>query len=89
MLVRTVAVSIGLGVAAWLIVHALLLPVVDVSHGQGHGPDMGSAEWHSAVVRQTEAKERRAALSGLIVGILSIPICLVLERRKGRVPDND
>ena len=88
MFVRSIAISIGVGVLAWLIINAALLPVVDVSDGQGHGPDIGSHEWHSAVIAQTKAKETRSALSGLIIGILSVPICLFLEKQRGRILHN-
>jgi hypothetical protein len=76
----------GLGVLAWLIVHAALLPVVDVSDGQGHGPDIGSVEWHSAMVHQTQRRERVSAMAGLTLGVLSFAVWIAFQARTRRVP---
>ncbi len=83
-LIRTMAWSVGSGILVWLIVHAILLPVVDASDGQGHGPDIGSGEWHSAIAHQTKRKKRDAAVAGIIAGFATLPVFVIVERRRGR-----
>ena len=79
-LIRNLVCAVGIGILVWLIAHAALLPVVDVGDGQGHGPDVGSAEWTSAVVHQTKAKERRARAAGLIGSIAALPVLWLTMR---------
>ncbi|NQV33063.1 MAG: hypothetical protein HQ515_10230 [Phycisphaeraceae bacterium] len=78
-LLRTLTRSVGSGILVWLIGHAILLPVVDVSDGQGHGPDIGSGEWHSAIAHQTKKKKRDAAVAGMIGGCLMLPASVLAE----------
>jgi len=80
-LIRVLAWSVGMGILVWLIAHAILLPVVDASDGQGHGPDIGSFEWHSAIAHQTKMKKHDAGVAGLIAGALLIPVFVLIERR--------
>ncbi len=83
-LIRTIACSVGSGILVWLIVQAILLPVVDAGDGQGHGPDIGSGEWHSAIAHQTKRKKRKAAVSGIIAGFSTLPVYVIVERRRRR-----
>jgi len=83
-LIRTLACSVGSGILVWLIVHAILLPVVDASDGQGHGPDIGSSEWHSAIAHQTKRKKRDAAIAGIIAGSAMLPVFMLAGRRTNR-----
>jgi hypothetical protein len=79
-LIRTIGRSIGSGILVWLMVYAILLPVVDVSDDHGHGPDIGSGEWHSAVAFQTKKKKHKAAVAGIMTGSLMIPVCVLAQR---------
>jgi hypothetical protein len=85
--IRIIACSAGTGILVWLIVHAILLPVVDVDDGQGHGPDIGSGEWHSAIAFQTRKKKRKAAVAGILAGFLTPPVCVIAERKRRRGPE--
>jgi hypothetical protein len=80
---RSVAYSIGIAIVTWLSTHAALLPVTDVSDGQGHGPDIGTPEWTNAVVHQTQTKKTFSRLTGLSVGILALPVSMILLRQRG------
>jgi hypothetical protein len=79
-LIRTFVCSVVSGILVWLMVYAILLPVVAVSDRQGHGPDIGSGEWHSAVAFQTKKRKHKAAVAGIMAGSLMIPVCVLAQR---------
>jgi hypothetical protein len=83
---RTMACSVGSGILVWLIAHAILLPVVDAGDGRGHGPDIGSGEWHSAIAHQTKKRKRKAAVAGILAGSLTVPVWVMAERERRRGP---
>ena len=85
-LIRTFACSVGSGILVWLMVYAILLPVVSVSDRQGHGPDIGSGEWHSAVAFQTKKRKHKAAVAGIVAGSLMLPVCVFAQRRLRHKP---
>ena len=73
MLPRTglaILAALTIGLATCFPLHALYgagTMAIDVSDGEGHGPDEGSPEWHDAVQRAIPSRSRRAgALTGTI-----------------------
>ncbi len=62
--------ALTIGLATYFTLHALYgfgAVAIDVSDGEGHGPDEGSAEWHDAVQRVIPSRSRKAgALAGTI-----------------------
>jgi len=66
----------------WLGLNAALLPVNDVGDGYGHGPDIGSGEWHRAVIKQTQKRKNFSLGAGLLVGVIVFPVSYVARRRR-------
>ena len=81
-LIRTLGCSVVSGILVGLMAYAVLLPVTDVSDDHGHGPDIGSGEWHSAVAFQTKKRKHKAAAAGLIAGFLTLPVCVFAHRQR-------
>ena len=70
-LVLAVLVALILAVLSGVAIHALYTSgalAVDVSDGDGHGPDEGSSEWRAAEERAIPFRSVRA---GTIIGIAS------------------
>ena len=81
-----VLAALTVALAAGFTVHALYnagYMAVDVSDGEGHGPDEGSAEWRDAVQR---AIPRRAAKAGALAGTVCFFVLFRALRPRGNPP---
>ena len=72
--------------ATYFSLHALYAAgyvTVDVSDGEGHGPDDGSAEWHHAVQRAIPWRSRKA---GALAGTFCFFVVFLALRPRAKSP---
>lgn len=72
---RALLAALVLATATYFAVRAFYTAgflTVDVSDGDGHGPDEGSAEWHDAVQRTIPWRSARAGTVTGVVGFLVV-----------------
>ena len=64
--------SVVFGLLVWFVAHSLLLPVTDAIDSEGHGPDVGSAEWHNSIRHTTEHRQRKVLYLGVGAGTVAL-----------------
>jgi hypothetical protein len=70
------AAALFLGVTGYIAAHHFHPrhpSLIDVSDGQGHGPDHDSAEWRGAAER---AVHRRAVIAAVVAGLLTFAVAI-------------
>lgn len=67
---RNIIYSLAGGIIVFFLTFLILLPLTDVTDGQGHGPDPGSAEWQRAAKSGTATRKTLSVVVGAITSII-------------------